>query len=296
MTRIVSAIALAVTAGAATATDWYVDMNAAPNGDGQGWGSAYQDIQTALTAAQSGHTIWVKDGTYTPIARMDNAAITIQSMNGPSATIIDGGGTNRCAMLGILSTHTAIVLSGFTLTNGNAAGSQGGGSCSGTLTNCVLTGNTANNGGGADGGILIDCVLTGNMAGNNGGGAHNSTLTGCVLTGNTASNDGGGSYFCTLTGCVLTGNTARNGGGSYGDTLTGCILSGNTASNRGGGARSSVLENCLVTGNTAAEGGGAYDSPVRNCTVAGNTATGSVGGGGTWGGQSYNNIIWPDSQ
>ncbi len=48
----------------------------------------------------------------------------------------------------------------------------GGGAGNGTLNNCTLTGNSANDGGGAYGGTLNNCTLTGNSADEAGGGAY----------------------------------------------------------------------------------------------------------------------------
>ena len=256
----------------------YVDASR-PNdtGDGQSWAAAKKSIQAAINAVVEGGTVIVTNGTYTPISTA-NKAITIRSVNGASVTIIDGGGTARCATLGFAqigmeSMTTNTVLSGFTLTNGD------GGSHFGTLNNCTLTNNTATSrGGGSYYGTLNNCTLTGNTASSYyGGGSYYGTLNNCTLTGNTATREGGGSYGSTLNNCTLTGNSANNGGGSSGGTLNSCILTGNTANN-GGGSCIGTLNNCTLTGNTASSGGGSYSSTLNNCIIWGNfiTGTGSV--------------------
>lgn len=44
----------------------HVDANAASGGEGTSWGSAYNDLQTALSNATEGDKIWVAEGIYYP--------------------------------------------------------------------------------------------------------------------------------------------------------------------------------------------------------------------------------------
>src|SRR5262249_12209070 len=113
------------------------------------WATAATNIQDAIDAAANGDTVLVSKGVYQTGSRLDlgggtnrlydTKLITIRSANGPAVTIIDGGGHVRCVYL-----VGGAVLSGFTLTNGYTsyptlgAGAAGGG----TLTNCVLVGNS----------------------------------------------------------------------------------------------------------------------------------------------------------
>jgi hypothetical protein len=158
------------------------------------------------------------------------------------------------------------------------------------LTNCTLTGNTAQYGGGVHSANLNHCTLTGNGAEADGGGAYWGTLTNCALTGNSASRDGGGTYNAHLNHCALTGNSAGgSGGGAGGGTLNHCTLTDNATTNWGGGACSCTLSNCTLTGNSAASGGGAYGGALNNCTLAGNTAQ---YGGGAYGGSLNNCIVY----
>jgi hypothetical protein len=230
-----------------------------------------------------------------------NTPLTLQSVNGPDFTMINGGGTNQCLYL----TNDAVMV-GFTLTNGVA--DYGGGvycaSTSAVLTNCVLTGNSASDtSGGAYGGTLNNCTLTGNSAnGGSGGGASYCTLNNCTLAGNSANGGGGvtaggGAVYCTLNNCTLTGNSAPNGagGGAYDCTLNNCTLTGNTGA-WGGGASFGTLNNCTLTGNSAwygssfvPGGGGAYFGTLNNCTLIGNSA---LYGGGACGGTLNNCIVY----
>jgi hypothetical protein len=267
--------------------------------DGLSWGSAMQTIQAAIDAADSNDTVLVTNGTYATGGRAVHAtmtnrvalekSMTVQSVNGPADTIIQGAGpigpqAVRCAYVG-----TNAVLSGFTLANGATHGegdaelerAGGGAWCepSGLLTNCVLDGNAAALGGGASGGTLADCTLSHNSATFLGGGAYGSLLIRCTVSNNSAS-EGGGTESSTLIRCSVVENTATWGGGTYWDTLTDCILSGNAATVYAGGSYFSTLTDCTLTSNSAPSGGGAYGGTLTRCTLTGNAAT--FEGGGAW--------------
>ncbi len=321
----------------AAVADWFVATNGNDAADGRSWATAKQTIQAAVDVATNGGTVWVSNGVYAAgggvVAQGGSnrvaliKPITVQSVNGPEATIIAGGGAMRCAYV-----TNGAVLSGFTVTNGvagagggvwcetsgvanlcviagnSAGGGTGGGSHGGTLNECTLSGNQAFTGGGATGGTLNQCVLSGNSA-IKGGGAQDAALNECVLTGNTAVESGGGTYGGALNDCTLTGNTSGEfGGGAHGATLNRCTLIGNTSplgggacfgtlnrcrlsgnsANLGGGAYESSLNNCLLSTNSANLGGGCRGGLLNNCTVAGNTAS-NYGGGAQLG--TFNNCI-----
>ena len=303
-TQVTAATTVATTTSHTLYAQWYalryVDASFPDDsGDGTSWATAKRTVQAAVDAALADTMITVTNGVYGPIST-DNKSIIIQSVNGADVTFIDGGGTNRCATLGTIGTHTNTVLIGLTLTNGwasngagtlygtlndcvlvgNTATDRGGGSYYGRLNNCTLRGNTADLGGGACFGTLNGCVVSGNTA-DSGGGAIGAmydmmSLNNCVLSGNTATSYGGGAYSSMLNNCVLTGNTAIEGGGSYNGTLNNCVLTGNTATSYGGGACYDIQANCTLVGNTVSSsyGGGAYYSYLDNCIVWGNTAAG----------------------
>ena len=254
-------------------------------------------------------------------------AVIVRSVNGPLATQIVGyqvpGMTNGPAAVRCAYLTNGAMLAGFTLTNGatqvsgdnyqnqsgggvwcegtsavlancviagNSASYAGGGAYYGTLTNCTLTGNSAQFGGAAFQGTLNNCTLTGNSAGYGGGGAYYGTLIGCTLTGNSATNYGGGAYYGSLNNCTLTSNAACGGGGSYSATLNNCILMGNSAG-YGGGAYDGQLNNCTITANSAYYfGGGAFDGTLKNCTLTANSAYHV--GGGACGAGLYNCIVY----
>ena len=174
--------------------------------------------------------------------------------------------------------------------------SQGGGVLSCTLSNCIISGNSAYMGGGSYNCTLTNCELNANSA-NVGGGSYNSTLINCTLSGNSAA-IGGGSCGGTLTDCLVSGNSAESGGGSSGSTLTHCTLSGNSAVN-GGGSRGSVLTGCVLHDNSAIRsgsaggiGGGSYDDTLTHCTLVENSA---YTGGGSSGSTVKNCILWDNT-
>ena len=290
----------------APASVLYVDLNCTnPVPPYAGWNAAATNIQDAIDAANPGDQILVTNGVYQNGGRAINSMdatnritvtkhITIQSVNGPTLTIIEGYqvpgtliGTNavRCAYL----TNGAMI-AGFTLTNGACGISNyayGGGilcaSTSEVVSNCILTGNTATTGGGAAFGTLLNCVVTSNHTQyGNGGGAYKSILFNCLIAGNSASeedlNSGGGADACVLTGCTIVSNSANSyGGGAYLSTLTNCVVVGNTAF-EGGGVLNSTAEGSTFAYNGAQNGAGAFNSTLNNCLVVSNTA--SVSGGG----------------
>jgi hypothetical protein len=191
------------------------------------WATASHTIYGAIGGATPGDLILVTNGTYSG-GLFVGTALTVQSVNGPQFTIIDGVGKNQCVAL-----WTGATLSGFTLTNGltsNYGGGVEGGSTATTLvTNCVIVGNSGFYGGGAFYCTLYNCILSGNSS-FEGGGAFGCALYNCSLARNSATDVGGGTYGCTLYNCTLTGNSAlNNGGGANGSTLYNCISMFNTA-------------------------------------------------------------------
>ena len=265
------------------------------------WDTAATNLQSALDAALApGSLVLVSNGVYAPASV--NSATVIQGVGGPAVTIINGMNTSPCLYLASNS-----VLSGFTLTNGNAYWSGGGVTCQstnvlitncvisgnsagygaggvagGTLENCLITGNSTAFGGGANSSILINCIIANNSA-YTGAGADGCTLENCTVTGNTSSGGGGfqgggGLHGCVAVNCNIYGNGAIFGGGASDSTLTFCNVSNNDGWNYGGGAINSALNNCSVIGNVGAiSGGGAESSIMNNCLVAGNTAWDNFG-------------------
>jgi PKD repeat protein len=275
-------ISATVTVQVVTQPIHYVAVNSInPEPPYASWATAATKIQDAVDVVNvPGSLVLVADGTYAVGGREAGYApnrvaveklLTVQSVNGPTSTVIDGNHEFRCVYL-----TSGARLTGFTLTNG-VADSGGGllcGSPATVVSNCVIAGNSATGaGGGSSGGNLNNCLITGNTATFEGGGAAGGVLNHCTLVGNLVTDDGSSGWYVA-------------GGGAYGATLSHCTLAGNSAL-VGGGAEGGVLADCQLTGNSAVEGGGAYGSTLNNCTLTGNSAT--RGGGVMYG--TLNNCI-----
>jgi hypothetical protein len=322
------------------------------NGTGVGyptWADATNSIQTAIDiidGTNPTNTVWVSNGVYN-IGGVINypsgslltnrvaiwKAITVRSINNDlTNTIIVGakdtvGGTpsNGPAAVRCVYMTNGSSLIGFTLTNGATFavwennGSRGGGIySSGTISNCVLVGNSAYyTGGGVDGGTLYNCTLIANNGwGGYAGGAYGSTLHNCrIISNNNNGGLGGGGYGCIMSNCTLIGNsvssqngggannstlynctlitnTGSKGGGAYGSTLYNCTLISNSASSYGGGGVSCIMSNCTLIGNSSPYyGGGACKGTLYNCTLSSNSGADRGGGASGWDGVAVRTMI-----
>lgn len=276
------------------ATVFYVDVNSInPTPPYTNWNTAATDIQSAVDASSDGDFIWVNDGVYQTGGRVVygaltnrvviNKAVTVQSVNGPAATVIQGyqvpvtifgDSAVRCVYM----TNSA-TLSGFTLTNGatltfpaNLEDSGGGVWCesqNATITNCVVCGNSASwQGGGAYGGTLFACVLSNNLTFGSGGGASTAGLTNCLINNNQGNAGGGGVSDCSLNDCLVVNNQGGSGGGAISSILDNCTVVGNSATQSGGGDCQGVLYNCIVYYNSAVSGGSNYSGSAMNFCCA----------------------------
>ena len=281
--------------------------------------SEYPTIQDAIDDLNIGGTVIVEPNVYTGTGNRDidfrGKAITVRSTepNDPNvvaATIIDCNANTSDQHRGFVfesGEASDSVLAGFTIMNGYE--SAGGGiycyRSSPTITNCVITANTATGGGGVycrdSSATITNCIINHNTASGNGGGIScrddaGLKITNCTISENSASVYGGG-VCCikgTVNGCTITHNTA--GGGSYGGggvymldgTVSGCTISENSAISAGGGICSQpngdvTVTNCYINGNSTDDyGGGLYGCDrVTDCVITGNSANSynSDGGG-----------------
>ncbi len=136
----------------------------------------------------------------------------------------------------------------------------------GTIDHCIIRDNDAywTDGGGllCCSGTISNCTITGNTAGWYGGGLYScqGTIRNCIVTGNTADRGGGLAYCANIENCVIANNTANGTTGCGGglldcqDDIRGCTIVGNSASMSGGGLASvtqSSITDCIIRGNTA---------------------------------------------
>ncbi len=183
-----------------TANIFYVSPDGNDANNGACWALAKKTIQAAIDVAAPDSTIMVTNGIYASLMT-GRKVLTIKSVNGASVTFIDGDGTNRCATLSSSGLLRYATLSGFTITNGV------GGVFGGTVSNCVIIGNSTDGfGGGAQNCAVYSCVIIANSARFGGAVAH-SQLYNCTLVGNSAG-CGGGAALAGLKNCIVWGNTA----------------------------------------------------------------------------------------
>lgn len=238
---------------AASATIRYVDVNSTnPVAPYNSWDTAATSIQPAVNAAAAGDTVLVADGHYQLSSQINvSKALTIQSVNGPAVTTVDGGGVTRCFHF----PNGGCEISGFTITNGYTLGHGGGIYCpqvgKDKVSNCIISGNTARyNGGGMYDGVAYNCIISGNSA-DNGGGIYSRggflVASNCVISGNTA-------VMGSTPGHAFHGT----GGGMFHGIAERCFIGGNSAAEEGGGTFASSSLNCTISGNSAAEEGGGY--------------------------------------
>jgi hypothetical protein len=287
---------------ASSAAVLYVDLNGTnPTPPYSDWSTASTDIQSAIDASSDGDLILVTNGIYQTGGRVVynsltnrvvlNKAITLQSINGPAFTIIQGNsilGNNAVRCVLMISNS---VISGFTLTNGGTLNSgdfyldeSGGGiwttnGSSATVTNCVLIGNTADGmGGGAYNGIIRDSVILQNSAYDGGGVSSSGTpslVTNCLVSSNLATAYGGAAWGTTLKNCKVLQNAAAFGGGCAVSRIYECLIVGNSASQLGGATYTdSSIVNCTIVSNVAYQVAGIDSgSFIENCIICDNTAT-----------------------
>jgi hypothetical protein len=270
-------------------------------------------VRQALATAVSGDTINFGAGvatiTLTSGELVINKAITI---SGPGASLLTVQRDPAAAPFRIFETFfvslfSNITISGLTISNGSD--SIGGAIYASrellSITNCVISGNTATSGGGLytdpNAQVTItNCTFSGNTA-TNGGGIYNVqsntvTLINSTVSGNSASggvggssNGGGGIYTgsgtaLTLTNTTVSGNTTgANGGGlwNFGTaTLTHSTISGNSATQGGGGIfnlKTVNVNNTIVAKNSSLPSSRDISG---SCTSQGYNLVGEVGSSG----------------
>ncbi|MCA9084354.1 MAG: hypothetical protein KDA81_09880, partial [Planctomycetaceae bacterium] len=240
--------------------------------------SGRQEITFAPSLVQSGPaTITLSAG---ELLISDDTTIT-----GPGAELltIDANQLSRVFEVTAMSGHQGdlqVEFAGITITGGSTSGSGGGILLNGvaTITNSVITKNSAERGGG----ISVN---------------GHANVVNSVLSDNTATNGTGGGLYAggasfSVVDSTVSGNTATgNGGGLYNSagiaSVTGSTIADNTSSsNSGGGIWNDAqlrIQNSTIFGNRAFEGSGILvkntgSASLLNSTVAGNHGTRSSSG------------------
>ncbi len=231
-TQLFSAALLAFCSLNASATTHYVDAsgtNATP--PYTDWTTAAVNIQDAIDASTNGDIVLVTNGVYAGGGRVMTggltnrvaltSAITVQSVNGPWVTTIQGTtavgylSAVRCAWL----TNNATLI-GFTLKWGTTSGSDnnGGGvwcaSSNAVVNNCVIVSNTAvTDGAGVFQGTLNNCLISSN-AGNADAAVYGAFLNSCTVVGHT---NNSAVVACAMTNCIVYNNTQNGYPANYVD-------------------------------------------------------------------------------
>jgi len=279
-------------------------------------------LREAIIAANSGGgTITFDATTFAPAGGpytiqltsvLPNLAANI-TITGPGANVltVNGEGFNPPTPYRIfnVTSGSTVGISGLTISNGRAAGTNGATGTVGqggailnagslTLTECAFTSNTAQGGSGSgtgatggkgQGGAIFStgplltvqrCTFTSNSVTGGGGGngafINSSTHGPFEPGGNAADGQGGAIYANAPTGVTITNSTF------YSNSATGGTGGGsgfsNSPSNDGTGGAGGI-----------GDGGAIYSAQaltVTSCTIAGNSANGGAGGTNN----SFNNV------
>ena len=228
-----------------------------------------------------------------------NQATTIQGPGAGQLTI-SGNDASRLLYLRSATAGFPVTISGLTLAHGKQSLEAGGAiysyNANLTISNAVLSGNSAAGGGGAiwaystNGRLTIrDSTLVGNSTGAGGGAIYDvgasMTVQGSTFNGNQSADRGGAigmdlpNPASTIENSTFTGNHTTGGRGGaiysysalYGLTIRNTTVAGNSTPIAGGGIFAHgafasgpvVLQNSIVAGNSAASApdlGGAFNS------------------------------------
>ena len=208
------------------------------------WETAAQDIQSAVDAADASDWVLVSNGVYASGGRPHIGLLTnrvvvskpilIQSVAGPTSTVIVGAGPVGDAAVRGVYLGPGASLSGFTIREGatrntgpEASDEDGGGvwgESGSSVSNSLILDNQANAyGGGAYGGGFVNTFIHGNEA-TYGGGLARGRLEFSTVSGNAAT-DGGGAYESTGTYSIVYFNEASGVGSNItGGTWNYCCL------------------------------------------------------------------------
>ncbi|MCU0755100.1 MAG: hypothetical protein MUE46_08265, partial [Xanthomonadales bacterium] len=225
------------------------------NGNDSGAGSLRQAIADACAGSTITFASGVTASNLTTAELVIDKNLTINGGTGVTVTRVAGSPNFRIFRIA----SGTVAISGLTISNGNTTDFGGGIRNSGalTLTDCVITGNSALTGFG--GGIfsqapmVIDgCTISGNQAGNAGGlfhGFNTLTLRNTTVSNNTTEFQGGGVSIqdatATLANCTISGNRSNSSQAAISHlvssrpasllTITNCTVTDNVGAAQGFG-------------------------------------------------------------
>jgi hypothetical protein len=286
----------------------YVDSSVVASGNGSSWANAINNIETALTLANTCSnidTIWVAKGTYYPLASigMRNNLAIIGGFSGTETllsqrnfitniTTINGVNNGGHSVFYNNNLSNTAYLDGVTITGANNLNASGGGmynnNSSPKINNCVFKNNLFKYGGGlynisASNPLVTNCIFTQNYADDAGGAIMNSTSSpqfiNCIITNNTSAHNGAGifnqSNNVEIINCTITNNVSVNASG-------GAIFNFNIINQ--------TIKNNIIWGNTSASG-----SIIYNYNSTPNITYSFVQGGYTGTGNSNANPLFTNS-
>ncbi len=259
----------------------------------------FTTIQRAIDTALDGDVIVVYPGVYYENIEVSNKNLTLRSTDPGDLDVVErtviGGAQNGSVITFYGRVDETCLLSGFTITNGQA---QEGAGISGvrvvqdeikarpTIKNCIVRDT-------GDGILACDGPIENCTVRDNGSGGIvncDGAITNCLISGNYADRAGGGLSGCDgdIISCKILGNSAGQfGGGVYGcdGRILNCLISGNRTRDYGdmgifgGGGISGcncIIESCTISDNfSTCYGGGLYEcgGTIANCVISGNEAT-----------------------
>ena len=288
------------------ATALYVDINSTnPVSPYVSWATAATNIPDAVAQAVSGDTVLVTNGTYTLSAQVTVDSITLESVNGPEVTLVEGPGVT---LFQVPSGAGTTWINGFTIQNASWGVNASGNPLNAGVSNCVFRSVAFF---ALVGGSAIDCVFTNNIGNQpafslkyaeNCTFVSNSPALGfsgalymsspsdiasnCVFIGNSKGGETPGAFARGIAiDCTFVGNTGGIGGAIRNATAINCVFSNNLATIYGGAMGDGSATNCLFVNNHSdGEGGAIHDSTAYGCEFVGNTAV-------TEGGGAYNSTV-----
>ena len=189
--------------------------------------SNYSTIQAGINAASTagGGTVLVAAGTYSENIQLESGVGVVSDRTGN--TTISGSSSFPVVTA---NSVTNAKLDGFTITNGSGTQLGAGvsiqaNSSNVTISNCVITGNTASLRGGGisiddSSAVIVNCTIINNTVnkigelGGTGGGIYivdsSPTIINCITANNTALSAGGGIYVDTSSSPNITHNDVCN--------------------------------------------------------------------------------------